>query len=102
MTSFLYSEIKRQQVPPIYAGEFIEDPIVYLELGLLGLEWRWFVTECQIEEDDILFYGYVQGDYSEWGYFRLSELGSQTLPFFVIPDFQPKPFSKLKKELHEV
>lgn len=99
MTGYLYSEIKRLQIPPLYTNEEVEDPLVLMELQLLGFGWRWFVTECEIQDEDVLFFGYVFGDDPEWGYFRLSDLLSQPLPYFISEDFQPKPFSELKKEL---
>ncbi len=33
-----------------------------------------FVTEGQQEEEDFIFFGYVIGDFEEWGNFSLTEL----------------------------
>jgi hypothetical protein len=99
MTNHIIAEIKNRNVPRLYAGENDPDPQVYLELNLLGFSWRWFVTECQFEDDgDVLFFGYVSGDFGEWGYFRLSELANQTLPLFIPEEFKPARFSEVKKE----
>lgn len=39
--------------------------------------WSWYVTEGERQPSgDILFFGYVVGQYSEWGYFSLKELQS--------------------------
>jgi len=40
----------------------------------------------------------VNGDFGEWGYFRLSELEDTQSPLLVSDDFKPMPFSELKKE----
>ena len=40
--------------------------------------FTWLVTECEMQDDDILFFGYVINssalDSSEWGYFTLNQL----------------------------
>lgn len=62
------AEIKALGIPPLRAQEKASDPIVYLEINLLGFPWRWFVTECviQSEASDVLFFGYVCGFEKEW------------------------------------
>jgi hypothetical protein len=100
MDNKLIAEIKRRGIPPLYAQENKEDPTIYLEISLLQFPWRWYVSEAQIEDDgrNVLFFGFVNGDFNEWGYFRLSELEDSRCPLLVSYDFQPKPFSELKKE----
>ena len=100
MDNQLTAEIKRRGIPPLYSQEDASDPTVYLEINLLQLPWRWFVTECDIEdgERDVMFYGYVVGFAKEWGYFRLSELEDTRCPLLVNYGFKPVPFSELKKE----
>lgn len=96
----LAAEIKKRAVPPLYAQENSADPIIYLELSLFQFPWRWYVSECVIEPDeDILFFGFVSGDFNEWGYFRLSEMEATICPLLVSYDFQSLPFSELKKRI---
>jgi len=38
--------------------------------------WTWYVTEGEREGDDWRFFGWVEGDYPEFGYFMLSDLES--------------------------
>lgn len=97
MNASLIAEIKRRGIPEPYSQENAEDPMVYLELRLFQSSWRWFVTEAQIEGDDVLFFGFVVGFEKEWGYFRLSELRSGDRSLYVIL-IKPMPFSELKKE----
>ncbi len=99
MDNNLTAEIKRRGIPPLYAQEDAADPTIYLELSLFQFPWRWYVSECEIEDDgDVLFFGFVNGDFDEWGYFRLSELEDTQSPLLVSYDFKPMPFSELKKE----
>lgn len=99
MDSKLIAEINRRGIPPIYAQEETEDPIIYLELSLFGFHWRWFVSECEIEDTgDVLFFGFVNGNVGEWGYFRLSEMEDTRCRLLVDYDFQPLPFLQLKKK----
>ena len=57
------------------------------------------MTEGQEEEGDFLFFRYVIGLESEWGYFVLSELesvrGLLGLPIERDLDFTPRPFSRV-------
>lgn len=36
-------------------------------------DWAWYLVEIDKEDGDLCF-GYVDGAFPEWGYFRLSEL----------------------------
>ncbi len=99
MDNKLIAEIKRRGIPPLYAQEMIEDKMLYLELSLFQFPWRWYVAECDIEDGgDVLFFGFVNGNFNEWGYFRLSELEGTRCPLLVSYDFELLPFSPLKKE----
>lgn len=64
----------REQLPKLYAQKGTEDHYVYIKYFFPAGNWTWFVTEGEPEGDDFLFFGYVIGDCSEWGYFRLKEL----------------------------
>ena len=45
-----------------------------------GTGWSWYVTEGSEQDGDFLFFGFVVGLESEFGYFLLSELESVTTP----------------------
>lgn len=97
MDNRLTAEIRRRGIPQLYEQENSPDPTVYLELSLFGFDWRWFATEANIEDGDVLFFGYVCGFEKEWGYFRLSDLDTAESPL-LIRFIEPLPFSELKKE----
>ncbi len=99
MDNRLFAEIKRRGIPPLRAQDGDEDPMIYLEMGLMHVPWRWYVSELEIEEDgDIILFGFIIGNFNEWGYFRLWELEDGDCPLLVNYDFKPMPFSVLKKE----
>jgi Protein of unknown function (DUF2958) len=70
----------RASLPPIYSQEAEVDPIVHAKFFLPGTHWTWYVTEGEPKEDDFLFFGFVIGLDSEFGYFLLSELESARTP----------------------
>jgi hypothetical protein len=70
----LLDEELRARLPPLYSQEAEEDPIVYAKFFLPGTNWTWYVTEGEAQGNDFLFFGYVIGLESEFGYFVLSEL----------------------------
>ena len=71
----------RQRLPALYAQEAQTDPIVYAKFFLPGTNWSWYVTEGSPREDGFLFFGFVVGQASEFGYFVLSELEAVRGPF---------------------
>lgn len=83
-------------VPELYGQECRQDKMLYMRLYLVEFSWTWYVCEVEIREDDILFWGFVQGDFGEWGYFTLSELASAGLEIVIDPDFVPMTFSEAK------
>lgn len=74
----LLPENIRTQIPQLYATEHIKDPVAQVKFFAPWNHWTWFVTEFDCE--DTLF-GWVNGDFPEWGYFSLSELESVHGPF---------------------
>ena len=48
-----------------------ENPIVQAKFFYPDFSWTWYAIE--FDEDDV-FYGFVDGDFGEYGWFRLSEL----------------------------
>lgn len=66
------------QIPHIKATENEENPIAYLKFyNLLG-RGEWYATELDIQDDDLLMFGYVKSplgeDFDEFGYFTLNQL----------------------------
>ena len=70
----LLTEELRARLPPLYSQEAEEEPIVYAKFFMPGTGWTWYVTEGSQQEEDFLFFGFVVGLESEFGYFLLSEL----------------------------
>ncbi len=70
----------RKRLPPLYAQEAKAEPVVYAKFFMPGTAWTWYVTEGSEQEGDFLFFGFVVGLESEFGYFLLSELESVTSP----------------------
>ena len=66
----------RARLPPLYSQEGESSPVVVCKLFLPGTGWTWYVTEGSEQEGDFLFFGFVVGLESEFGYFLLSELES--------------------------
>jgi hypothetical protein len=70
----LLTDELRAQLPPLYSQEAEADPIVHAKFFLPGTGWTWYVTEGQEQGGDFLFFGFVVGLESEFGFFLLSEL----------------------------
>lgn len=75
----LLTDELRQRLPPLYSQEAETEPTVYAKFFISG-GWTWYVTEGSEQEGDFLFFGFVVGFESEFGYFLLSELESVTTP----------------------
>ena len=76
----LLSDELRARLPPLYSQEAESEPMVYAKFFLPGTGWTWYVTEGSEQDGDFLFFGFVVGFESEFGYFLLSELESVTTP----------------------
>jgi len=87
----------RKLLPPLYSQEETKDPIAQVKFFTPDSNWTWYATEGAEQEDDFLFFGYVIGLESEWGYFVLSELQSAKGPLGLPIErelyFEPKPIS---------
>jgi len=92
----------RKKIPPLYAQQNIKDPIVYAKYFMPGSHWTWYVLEFDGKDT---FFGYVDGDYQELGYFSLSELEGIRGPLGLKVErdlyWKPKPLSEVKKEISE-
>lgn len=66
-----------QALPKLYSTENIkfQDKKVCVKFFTPWSYWTWYAIEGERQENgDVLFFGYVQGQVGEWGYFMLSEL----------------------------
>jgi len=100
----LLPEEVRSRLPPLYAQEHSADPIVHVKFFTPDANWTWYATEGSAEEDDFIFFGYVIGHESEWGYFSLSELksarGPMNLPIERDLYFHPAPINEVLRREH--
>ena len=76
----LLTDELRARLPALYSQEGEAEPVVYAKCFLPGTGWTWYVTEGSQQENDFLFFGFVVGLESEFGYFLLSELESVRTP----------------------
>jgi hypothetical protein len=76
----LLTDKLRACLPALYSQEAEADPMVHAKFFMPGTGWTWYVTEGSSQEEDFLFFGFVVGLESEFGYFLLSELESVTTP----------------------
>jgi hypothetical protein len=70
----LLTDELRARLPPLYSQEAEADPMVYAKFFMPGTGWTWYVTEGSAKGEEFLFFGFVIGLESEFGYFLLSEL----------------------------
>lgn len=68
-------------LPVLYSTEKVSDPIALLKFFTPDSNWTWYILEGEEQENgDWLFFAYVMGLESEYGYVLLSELESVTGP----------------------
>tara|TARA_E500000318_G_C3562800_1_gene214256 strand:+ start:643 stop:942 length:300 start_codon:yes stop_codon:yes gene_type:complete len=93
----LTQEIENK-IPKLYETDGQEDKIVYAKFFNPIGSWTWYAIEYDSEEK--LFYGAVDGDFFEFGYFSLEELETIELPFGMKIErdihFKPKPLSEIQ------
>ena len=68
-----------EHIPPPYANEHIDDPMVHVKWFTPDSSWTWFVTEYDPAER--LCFGLVDGLECELGYFSVDEVESVRGPF---------------------
>ena len=92
----LTEEIKKQ-LPPIGEQDNSKDPTVYVKFFCPWNHWTWFAYEYDGED---IFFGFVKGDFNEFGTFSLSELESVKGPMGLKIErdlyFTSKPLSECK------
>lgn len=110
----LLPEEVKKTLPALYSQDGLGDnAIVYIKFFHPFSHWYWFATEgSPVDADgyydtdkpkvDFLFFGYVWGDFPEFGYFSLSEMEAINvggLPMERDLYFKPKRLSEVKAEL---
>jgi hypothetical protein len=93
----LLTEAVLRKLPPLYSQEENGlDAVAWVKFFTPDSGWTWWASEYDGED---LFFGLVQGDEKELGYFRLSELkqirGVLGLPVERDRYFRPTPLKTL-------
>ena len=87
----------RKKLPPLGSQANNLDPTIIVKFFCPWNQWTWFAYE--FDGTDI-FFGYVKGDFDEYGTFSLAELESVVGPLGLGIErdihFRPKPLSKCK------
>jgi len=95
----LTKELKKK-LPPLGASENDPDPMVICKFFFPGFHWKWYAIEYDGKDT---FFGWVDGDFPEFGSFSLSELKSITdklgLPVERDRQFVPCRLSELRAGL---
>ena len=93
----LLTEELRKKLPMIGSQDQNLDPIIIAKFFCPWNHWTWLAYE--FDQEDI-FFGYVKGDFDEYGTFSLSELESVHGPMGLGIErdihFRPKPLSQCK------
>lgn len=63
----LMTEELKKSIPTLYASE---SKTAFIKFFSCFTGWTWYAIEFDGKD---IFYGYVKGDYDEWGYFSLKE-----------------------------
>lgn len=79
----LLTDELKARLPPLYSQEGEMDPVVHAHFYLPGTRWHWWAIEGESKGDDFLFFGFVNGQEDEFGYFRLSELEAVRLHLII-------------------
>ena len=93
-------------LPSLYATEHLiaDEKAVLVKFFCPWGHWTWYGVEYDPEQE--LFFGFVQGNYDEWGYFSLAEMKEITGPMGLKIErdlyFKPCKFKNLKKAYEEV
>ena len=102
MNTKLLPKALLKSLPPLYATEHELDPLIQCKFFYPGFHWRWYAIEFDGEE---IFFGYVDGDFPELGYFSLKDLtsirGKLGLPIERDHFFKPCRLSEVKKKIAE-
>jgi hypothetical protein len=93
----LLTKALKAQLPGFYQTEKEKDPMVICKFFYPDFHWTWYAIEFDGEDT---FYGWVEGDFPELGYFSLKELlanrGKLGMPIERDLFFEPCRLSELK------
>ena len=90
-----------KKLPPLYANEGVDNPVVHVKFFTPYSDWTWYATEYDPEER--LFFGLVDGFEVELGYFSLDELDALTALNGMLPaverdtGFPSTPLSEVRR-----
>ncbi|HYU74204.1 MAG TPA: DUF2958 domain-containing protein [Ktedonobacteraceae bacterium] len=95
----LLTQALREQLPPLYSQEHVEDPLVVCKFFCPWNRWTWYALE--FDSEDVVF-GWVVGGDEELGYFLLSDLektiGPARLQMERDLHFKPTPLSVIRQQ----
>src|SRR4051812_14089617 len=96
----LLPQAVREQLPPLVTTSEQENPMIQAKFFYPDFSWTWYAIEFDGED---IFYGLVDGDFTEFGTFSLKELMSTrgTLGFEIERDlsFKPLPLTELQANI---
>jgi len=99
----LVTQEVKAALPPLYTCENFKDPMVQVKFFTPWGSWTWYAMEFDGED---LFFGLVDGQYTELGYFSLKELQAIRGPAGLGIErdlyFTPKPLSEIRELCHGV
>ena len=97
----LITQALRESLPKLYETEGDHDPMVRVKFFFPAFHWTWYGIEF---DGDDQFFGFVDGDVPEVGYFSLSELEQQRdalgCPIERDLGFAPCRLSELRQKLN--
>lgn len=86
-----------KKLPKLYSQENVSDPVVHVKFFCPWNHWTWYAYEFDGED---IFFGFVKGDFDEFGTFSLSEMESVRGPMGLGIErdnhFTPQKLSKCK------
>ncbi len=94
----LMTEEVRTRLPQLYVTQKEKDPVARVKFFTPWTNWTWYATEFDGEDT---FFGLVDGQFVEFGYFSLAELESIRGPAGLRIErdlyFSPTPVSEIKE-----
>ena len=98
----LLTKVLLKKLPPLYTTEQESDPMVQCKFFFPDFHWTWYAIEYDGKDT---FFGFVNGDSSELGYFSRAELTSTRgkLGLAIERDlhFKPCRLSEVKKRVSQ-
>lgn len=92
----LLTKAIEKSLPALYSQEKNPDPIVRVKFFTPWTSWTWYATEYK----DGIFFGLVEGQETELGYFDLASLEAIRGPFGLRVErdihFEPVPLSAVR------